>query len=154
MTLPDLFKSEVQDSLVINASKKKVFELLTHWNAYPEWNPYITKIEGDPEVGQEIKVFFNMGFGPPLSLKCKVENVDAQKTTLSWEYQAALPWIYTAWHSFTIEEINPGQCQIVQKEKMQGLFGNRLQWFYHNLLKKRFHAMHEALRTQVEKAAA
>jgi hypothetical protein len=154
MVLPDFFKSEVQDSLVINASKKKVFEALTRWNDYPEWNPYITKIEGDPRTGEEIKVFFNMGFGPALPLKCRVDDVDAQKATLSWEYHAAVPWIYAAQHTFAIEEINPGQCQIVQREKMQGLFGNRLQWFLHNLMKKRFHAMHEALRLQVERTAA
>lgn len=154
MALPDLFKSEVQDSLIINASKKKVFEALTQWNTYPEWNPYITKIEGDPKVGQEIKVFFSIGFGPALPLKCIVENLDAQKTVLSWEYQAVLPWVYTARHSFSIEEINSDQCQIVQIEKMQGLLGNRLQLIYHNILKRRFQAMHEALRAQVEQTAA
>jgi hypothetical protein len=34
---------------------------------------------------------------------------------------------------------------------MQGLLGNRWQWLYKSILKKRFQVMHEALRAQVEK---
>ncbi|HYX33240.1 MAG TPA: SRPBCC domain-containing protein [Oligoflexus sp.] len=154
MVMPSMFQAEVQDSLVIQASKRQVFNTLLQWSTFPEWNPYITRIDGKPEVGQDINVVFFMGMGPRMPLRCKVLTADAQKTTLSWEYKAPLPWLYTAQHSFVIQEIHPGQCQITQKEAMQGLFACRLLGFLHGILRKRFQLMHAALRKQVKRSAA
>jgi len=154
MTTMTLFQTDVQDTVVLQASKTKVFEALTHWSAFPAWNPYITRIDGKAEAGQNIIVLFSMGFGPRLPLSCKVEQVDNQKTWLAWTYEAPLPWLYTAQHSFAVQELQPGHCQLVQTESIKGLVACPLFWFFHRLLQKRFQVMHAALREQVKQRAA
>ena len=42
--------SEIQ----INAPPRRVWQALTDFDAYPEWNPFIRSIQGDPEVGSRL----------------------------------------------------------------------------------------------------
>jgi hypothetical protein len=148
------FKTAVEATQSLPAARQQVFETLMQWNTYPEWNPYITRIDGKPLVGQVIQVYFFMGFGPRLPLSCKLDQMDAQKTTAAWEYKAFLPWLYTARHVFTVEDTRPGTCRIVQTEHIQGLMACPVFGFFHRLLQKRFQFMHTALLDRMQRSAA
>jgi hypothetical protein len=148
------FQITVREDQILSAGPDSVFTTLLQWNAYAEWNPYITRIEGKALAGQMIQVFFFMGLGPRMPLRCQVREVNTAKRILAWEYKAFLPWLYTAEHSFVVEELQPGQCRLVQMEKIQGFIASRLFGFFHRLLQKRFQAMHAALRERLTRSAA
>src|SRR6476469_9509589 len=141
----------VNDAVLITRSAPEVFSVLTRWDLYPEWNPYIPRIQGKPAAGEAIRVTFAMGLGPALTLNCRMEVCDSQRLTLAWEYRAFLPWLYTARHSFVLEKTGPQHCRLVQTEAMQGLLASRFFTFYHKILQKRFQLMHDALRLRLEK---
>ena len=46
----------LKTEIVIEASTEKVWSVLMDHNAYSSWNPFITKIEGSPEVGNQLEV--------------------------------------------------------------------------------------------------
>ncbi|WP_141732670.1 SRPBCC domain-containing protein [Oligoflexus tunisiensis] len=154
MAQTSMFQTEVQESFIIPAAGREVFATLMQWARYPEWNPYITRIEGQAQVGAPIQVYFFMGLGPRLPLSCRVAQTDHENQVLAWDYKATLSWLYSARHSFVIEDLKPGQCRIVQTEKIHGLAACRLLGWFHRLLGQRFQAMHEALRDQVQRSAA
>jgi uncharacterized protein YndB with AHSA1/START domain len=37
----------IKTEIVINASKEKVWHVLTDFKRYPQWNPFITSVEGE-----------------------------------------------------------------------------------------------------------
>ncbi len=148
------FKTAVEATQALPSTRQQVFAVIKQWNAYPVWNPYITRIDGNPAVGAVIRVLFSMGFGPRLPLTCSVDQMDETKTTLSWEYKAFVPALYTARHVFLVEESKPGSCRIVQTEHIQGLMGCPLFGFFHRLLQSRFQAMHTALLDRMQRSAA
>ncbi len=148
------FKTVVEGAQTLPATRQQVFTVIKQWNAYPEWNPYITRIDGKPAVGEVIRVLFSMGFGPRLPLTCSVDQMDESKTTLSWEYKAFVPALYTARHVFAVEESKAGSCRIVQTEHIQGLMACPLFSFFHRLLQSRFRAMHTALLDRMQRSAA
>lgn len=148
------FETLVKDTQRLPAPRAQVFARLLEWTAYPEWNPYITRIDGQPQLGQTIKVTFSMGFGPATTLTCQLAILDHSKTTVAWDYKAFLPWLYTARHSFAIEDSPAGASLIIQTEAIKGLMACPLFGFFHKLLHKRFQAMHAALVKHVTHAAA
>jgi hypothetical protein len=149
-----MLESLVKDTQVLPAPRAQVFQKLVDWTRYPEWNPYIIRIAGQPQKGQTIRVFFSMGFGPALPLTCHVALVDATKTTLAWDYKAFIPWLYTARHTFAVEDGPGGQSLIVQTEDIKGLMASSLFRIFHKLLQRRFQVMHAALVEQFAHAAA
>ena len=40
----------------IDASPEDVWQVLTDFDAYPEWNPFIRSIQGNPEVGSRLSI--------------------------------------------------------------------------------------------------
>jgi hypothetical protein len=154
MARTSMFQTEVQESLVIPAAGRDVFATLMEWARYPEWNPYITRLDGQAQVGAPIQVYFSMGFGPRLPLSCRVAQTDPGKQVLAWDYKAMFGWLYSARHSFVIEDLKAGQCRIVQTEKIQGLAACGLFSLFHRLLGQRFQVMHQALYEQIQRTAA
>ncbi len=55
----------------IDAPVERVWEIMTDFEAFPDWNPFIKKMRGDLEVGATLheKVYFFRGWFAPVSLK-------------------------------------------------------------------------------------
>ena len=47
---------EVHSEIQINAAPEHVWEVLTNFERYPEWNPYIVKASGTLVAGQDVHV--------------------------------------------------------------------------------------------------
>jgi hypothetical protein len=77
---------EFKSSATIQASPEKIWEILTDIGAYPEWDPYCVKIEGELEVGNKIKAFSTLSPGRAFAVKVK-ELVPNQKMT----WQGGMP---------------------------------------------------------------
>ena len=42
---------ELHSEIVIDASPERVWDVLTDFASYPQWNPFIRRISGELEVG-------------------------------------------------------------------------------------------------------
>jgi uncharacterized protein YndB with AHSA1/START domain len=49
-------KNELRAEVEIDADPATVWDVLMDFGAYPDWNPFIGPIEGDPEVGSRLRV--------------------------------------------------------------------------------------------------
>jgi uncharacterized protein YndB with AHSA1/START domain len=47
---------EIRTEITIQAKREKVWAILTDFENYPNWNPFITFIEGKAEEGRQITV--------------------------------------------------------------------------------------------------
>lgn len=47
---------EIKTEILINATPEKVWSILTSFDNYPNWNPFIKSIKGEAKVGNKIKV--------------------------------------------------------------------------------------------------
>lgn len=48
---------ELNTEIEIKASAARVWRLLTDFDAYPQWNPFIRSVEGKPEPNSKLNVF-------------------------------------------------------------------------------------------------
>lgn len=49
-------KKTISTTVDIPAPREAVWEVLTDFAAYGEWNPFMNRVEGEPQVGSKLRV--------------------------------------------------------------------------------------------------
>jgi hypothetical protein len=133
----------------IDASAERVWDVLTDFDAYPEWNPFITRIAGTPRVGERLDIRLQPPGGMGITLHPKVLEVVPART-LRWLGRLMLPGIFDGEHHFELEPLGPNRTRLIQDERftglLVGLFASSLD--QHTLAG--FHAMNAALKARAE----
>jgi uncharacterized protein YndB with AHSA1/START domain len=63
---------ELHSQIDINASAERVWQLLTDFASYPQWNPFIRRISGEPATGERLKVRLEPPESRGITLRPKV----------------------------------------------------------------------------------
>jgi hypothetical protein len=139
---------ELRTEVEIAAPPERVWEVLTDFDAYPSWNPFIRSITGRPALGAELAVRIEPPGGRAMTFRPKVLKADPQRR-LTWLGRFLLPRILDGEHSFEIEPSTDGGSSFVQRERFRGLlvplFGATLR-----KTEDGFVAMNEALKRRAE----
>jgi len=134
----------------INASATEVWNILTDFKKYPQWNPFIRKIQGDPEEGQKLEVIMhppdsNMIVSKPTVLKVK------PKQELRWLYKWGISGIFDGEHIFKIQDRGEPGVWFIQEEHFKGLLVPLLSKRLDKKTLPGFNKMNHALKKKVEK---
>ena len=143
--------NEIRTEIEINAPKEVIWDILTNYTAYPEWNPFIVRVLGGSELGKRVLFVarFKFALTPVLA---KILNFKVHEK-LSWG-GPGVKWaesIFCAEHIFEIEEIEPGVCRFINREYMGGMVANTL-WPLIELGRPAYIAMNDALKERAEAA--
>ena len=60
-------KKDIRTEIEINASAEKVWEILSDFENFPNWNPFVIKVLGQPKVDEVLKIEVQL----PGSMKLK-----------------------------------------------------------------------------------
>ena len=63
---------ELHSQIEINASAERVWQLLTDFASYPQWNPFIRRISGEPTTGERLQVRLEPPESRGITLRPKV----------------------------------------------------------------------------------
>ena len=141
---------ELKTEIIINASKEEVWNVLTHYESYPEWNPLIQKIEGDRHVGGKLRNTLILN-GKTSVFKPKI---------LKWEENNHFEWlggtalIFTGRHYFILEEVGPNQTKLIHGERFGGLLCPIIMRQIGEATQQGFLALNRALKERVEARVA
>lgn len=135
---------EISTQITINASAEKVWEVLTNFSDYPNWNPFIVSLTGEVKKGNTISVKLQ-----GMSFKPKVLVYESEKQ-LTWLGHLYFKGLFDGEHSFRLENNEDGSSTFYHSEKFTGL----LVRLFSNMLDTKtvpgFSAMNDALKQQVE----
>lgn len=107
--------TEIKTEIVINASPEKVWAVLTSFKAYPEWNSFITSLEGEQKVGARLKAnISDMKFRPKVLVFEK--NVE-----FKWRGRLLMPGIFDGTHRFQLIDNSDGTTTLIHSEKFRGI---------------------------------
>ncbi len=140
--------THVERSIDIAASPSTVWAVLTNFAAYPEWNPYIRHITGEPQVGKQLQVTLQPTGHSPTQVHPRVVVATPQQE-LSWVGHVLLPGIFDVRHTLRMTPIDANRVHFTQEETFEGL----LVRFSTRTLKdteQSFGEMNEALRLRSE----
>ncbi|MEZ5059144.1 MAG: SRPBCC domain-containing protein [Saprospiraceae bacterium] len=136
---------QIRTEIQINATPEKVWNVLTDFSAYPEWNPFVKKLEGEVEVGKVIKVAL-----PGMNFKPLVLKFETNKE-LRWLGHLFFKGLFDGEHSFTLIDNQDGTTTFIHAENFAGILVPVFKKMLLNDTKPGFEKMNEALKERVER---
>jgi hypothetical protein len=140
---------ELYSVIEIDAPANKVWGILTDFDSYPDWNPFIRKLKGKAAEGQKIEAFLQPEGSTGMSFSPKILKVEPNKE-LSWLGRFLLPKIFDGEHIFEIAEIENDKTLFVQREKFKGILVPLVMKRIGKGIQKGFDEMNKALKERAE----
>ncbi len=144
---------EIRTEIQIDAPAVRVWSILTRFEEYPAWNPYIRSIEGTARIGETLRIRLEPPGVRVMTLRPRVLNVVPARE-LRWLAQLLLPGLLDGEHVLSLEPLDSGSVRFVNRERFIGLaalvLGRRLE----TSITQGFAAMNTALKQRAERSAA
>jgi hypothetical protein len=139
----------IETEIIINAKPEKVWAVLTDFEKYPTWNPFIKSIEGEKAAGKQLKVFIQPPNGGGMTFKPMVLTYDAIKE-FRWKGKLGISGIFDGEHYFRLIDMGENTTKFIHGEKFSGLLVPLMGGVLEKT-KEGFQLMNEALKRECEK---
>lgn len=139
---------EIKTEIIINGTKEKVWQVLTDFASYPEWNPFIVQIEGHATKGTRLKNTLLNG-GKKYQFKPILLTVEPGES-FSWLGSLFFKGLFDGLHSFKLEDAGNGQVKLIHSESFSGLVSSYILKKIGNDTRNNFVKMNQALKERVE----
>lgn len=133
----------------INASAEQVWAVLTDFPSYPEWNPFITAIEGRAEHGERLSITIQPNKQKTMRFSPVVLSANAGRD-LRWLGRFVIPGLFDGEHRFLIEPVDDGKVRLQHSEYFSGLLVLFLRRSLERDTRHGFEGMNQALKERVE----
>lgn len=140
---------EIKTQITINASPEKVWSILTNFEKYPEWNPFIKSIKGTPTVGKRIIARIEPPKAKGMTFTPKVLAFDANKQ-FRWIGHLLMPGLFDGEHIFEIIDNGDGTTTFIQREKFRGILVPLFKKMLDNNTVNGFNQMNQKLKELAE----
>ncbi len=140
---------ELRTDIEIHGTIDQVWDVLTDFSLFPEWNPFIKKIEGDLKLSSQLRIQIEPPGGKAMTFKPTVKILEP-KTEFRWFGSLLLPGIFDGEHIFQLEKIDNNTTKFIHCENFSGLL---VPLFWKNLntqTRNGFEEMNEALKERIE----
>lgn len=112
---------EIRTEITIQAKPEKVWAILTDFDNYPNWNPFITFVEGQAEEGNKITVRIVPPNGKAMTFKPTIIT-RTENRELKWLGTVLFKGLFDGEHKFELTDNENGTVTFVQSEQFKGVF--------------------------------
>ena len=139
----------ISTQIVIHASPEKIWSVLTDFQAYPSWNPFIKSISGTPMEGKKITARLEPPGQKGMTFHPRVLEFEANKK-FRWLGHFGIPGLFDGEHSFELLSNADGTTTFHQSEKFHGILVPLLKKMLDVNTLDGFRQMNEALKKRTE----
>ena len=111
---------ELSTEIEFEGTPEETWEVLADLPAHGDWNPFITKIEGELRPGERLDVRLEPQDERGITMHPKVLAAEPGRE-LRWLGHLLVPGIFDGEHRFLIEEAGPGRVRFTQSERFRGV---------------------------------
>ena len=142
---------QITTEIQIGASASSVWEVLTDFSRYPDWNPFILRVQGIVQEGARVRYRFAFPPGIRMWATATVLQFQQQKE-LRWAAHFLSPVLFNGEHYFAIERVSGNSVTFHHGEIFTGLLaplallplrihGQRVYQSLNNALKERVESL-------------
>ena len=135
---------QITTYIKINASREKVWEILTDYEKYPEWNPFVKSLTGVVKVGNRIEIKL-----PGMKFKPVVLTLD-KNTEFKWLGHFLFKELFDGEHRFHLSDDGNGVTHLGHSESFKGILVKPLLRSIGKSTKQGFEEMNGALKLRAE----
>lgn len=138
----------IHTDVEIEASPEQVWAVLSDFESYPEWNPFITSIKGAPQTGTKLEVILQAKGKKPQTFKPEVTQAEPNRV-FEWLGHLGIKGIFDGRHHFQLEATDNG-THFVQREEFSGVLVWPILKMVGEATEGGFHAMNLAIKERAE----
>jgi len=110
----------VHEEMVVHAPRRVVWQLLTDFEGYDAWNPYITRASGEARNGSQIDLRLEPLAAEPQQVECDVITV-REVRKLYWRCRNHMPGVLDREHTFRLLPIGADRVRLVYDGRWEGV---------------------------------
>jgi hypothetical protein len=141
--------TQLQADIEIQASPERVWEVLTDFDAYARWNPFMIHAAGRAAVGTRLEVRMRPPGRRPTTFRPRVLEAEPGRR-LRWLGRVLVPGLFDGEHSFTIRPTGRDRVTLSQHERFRGILAPVLLRFIAGPTLEGFRQMNQALKDRAE----
>ncbi len=142
---------EIRTELLIEAPPGRVWAALTDVAQFPDWNPFIPRVQGRVRKGAQLEVRITPPAARAMTFRPTVIHLVPERE-LRWLGRLWVPRLFDGEHIFELHPEADG-TRFVQRERFSGLLVPLLWNQMEGPTRSGFITMNEALKTRAETAA-
>jgi len=146
-------KKELYTEIEIGATPEKVWQTLTGFENFPQWNPFIRRISGELKVGARLNVVLQPPGGRDMTFRPQVLKVEPNRE-LRWKGKLLIPGLFDGEHIFKIEPLEEKRVRFIQRELLSGIL---VPLFFRGMdetTRRGFEEMNQVLKSMVERTSS
>jgi hypothetical protein len=111
---------QLHTQIDIEAAPERVWAVLTDFAAFPDWNPFMVRAEGNVRQGERLTIRMQPDSGRAMTFRPTVLEAEPNRR-LRWLGRVLVPGVFDGEHSFSIEPLGSGKVRLVQEEEFRGV---------------------------------
>ncbi|HKU49861.1 MAG TPA: SRPBCC domain-containing protein [Nitrososphaera sp.] len=139
---------EIVTEINIAAAPSRIWKVLTNFEKYSNWNPFMTKVSGRAVEGEKLEVTLPNPQGGTMVISPTILRVEDEKE-LRWLGRTEGD-TFNGEHSFILEPTGQGNVRFVHSEKFTGSKVAMLEGWLDTSVRKHFEDMNRALKDRAE----
>jgi hypothetical protein len=144
-----LMKRQIITSIEIDVPPNVIWKILTEFDRYDRWNPFMPSINGKAIPGTKLEVKIQPPGGNAMTFR-PIVLVANPGRELSWLGRLLFPGIFDGEHRFEIESLSDRRVRFVHSEKFSGLLVPLFWRSLNTRTRQGFEEMNQALKLQAE----
>ncbi len=141
---------ELSSSIEIDASPERVWQVLTDFGLYPQWNPFIRRVRGKAIGRARLLVRVQPSGARGMTFRPVVTRADPGRE-LRWRGGLLIPGLLDREHIFVIEPLEEGRVRFSQRQVFSGLLAPLLARGLHRDTRRGFEEMAYAFKERAER---
>jgi len=142
---------ELRTQIDVDASLARVWDVLTDFAAYPQWNPFIRRVDGILALRSRLVVRIQPPGGRGMTFRPTVLRVEPERE-FAWRGRTLLPGLFDGEHVFRLERQGSG-VRLLHGETFTGVLVPLLRGSLDTTTRAGFEAMNRALKSRAERTA-
>jgi len=137
----------------IVASPEAVWEVLTDFERYPEWNPSLPSISGELRSGSTVSLTLAMPGRPSPKVKGTLGDVEPGRR-LTWHGNVGGDWLFAGTREFLIDAQSDGTVRFTHVEDVRGVLFPLFRAVMGSAIQRHHDALNVALTERAEGRAS
>jgi hypothetical protein len=113
-------KKIIETEIEINATPERVWKVLTAFDTFPIWNPFVKEIQGKPIEGEKLRIFIQPSGAKGMKFTPTVLKAEPGRE-LRWLGRLLIRGLFDGEHYFLIEPIEENKVRFVHGENFSGI---------------------------------
>ena len=144
--------ARIETEIEIEATPERVWEVLTDFAQYGDWNPFMTEIEARLDVGARARVRLQPPGGRGMTFKPRITAVGPGQG-FEWLGHLLVRGLFDGRHRFEIQRVSEDRARFVQSESFGGVLAPLILRLIGKNTERGFESMNAALKARAEAGA-